>query len=108
MRFLLMLCCCSAAAAQTHVLPAAASLWPGRWGNQTLFFNNAWSPALANEARTQLVYALAELPATLPPVTALAFRTWGEPVANLGGNIDLDVRMSTSAVDPNFVSNVFA
>lgn len=108
MRLLTMLCCCSAAVAQADILPAAASTWPGRWGNQTLFFHNAWSPGQANEARTQLVYALAELPANRQPVTALAFRTWDQPIANRGGSIDLSIRMSTSAIDPDQASHVFA
>jgi hypothetical protein len=108
MRFLLPVLTTSLAVAQSVVLPDAATEWPGRWGNQTLFFHNVWSPGRANEARTQLVYALSEIPPTFTTVRALAFRTWGEPIATPAGTIQLDISMSTSAQDPNRPSDMFA
>lgn len=96
-----------AVAAQSVVLPAAATQWQGRWGQTTLFYHNAWDPGVANEARTQLIYDLAEV-GDLHAVRAIAVRSWSEPVPNRSGRIELQIRMSTSPQDPNRPSHVFA
>jgi hypothetical protein len=93
------------AAGQSIVLPAAASSWPGRWAAPYVFYH-PWHAGGPNEARTQLLYDLAEVSAPLPVVRALDFRTWEEPIANPPGAIDLEVRMSTSprpSDDPDVV-----
>ncbi|MBK8096671.1 MAG: hypothetical protein IPK26_06160 [Planctomycetes bacterium] len=73
--------------------------------NETLFYAPFVGP---NEARIQLLYDLAEIAPTLSVIQQLSFRQGGVGIGNVGGAIALEVRLATSATDPNAPSTTFA
>lgn len=91
-------------AAQSVTLPPAATQVAGNRHHSYLFYSASSGP---NEARTQLLYPLADIPAGFSVIRQISFRPIGS-LANAAASIDLDIEMSTSPRDPDDPSAVFA
>jgi len=106
-RSLVALCSILAAAtvtAQAVTLPPEATQWPGNRHNSSVLYASTFGP---NEARTQLLYPLTDIPATLTAIQQIDFRSLGT-IGNSAATVYLEISISTSPRDPDDPSSTFA